>query len=1631
MDNTAIATLPSISGSFPQLPEPLIPRPQYIEAFDTALDGPVSMVIIEGEEGAGKTVLAAQYSLSKPERTFSLFVSGLSAFSRSPEFLLWDLCDQIHWLFHGRRMPEADNAELFLRQSKLRLQRLAARSKVPFVFVVDGLLEAVDAAPGLVSLVLTEYLPLGVSGFKFLLTGESARIPETIRDKVLFKPFPLIGFTSDEAKAYLSDCCRDPAALTEIYRTFKLPGKLASIRRILAGGSPLDPSAIPTTFAELFGVEWRAVAETNDTLMEALALLGHSRHELTVDDLSRLLSKPTSEINSLFAGIRFVTIDGRTGFVNFVSTSFKRFVAAKLERRRDGAIERIISDLYSRKLSPAALEQLPQYLDIAGRPAEIIEYLTPDYLSRISGQTQSLAPVDVAIESGIRAARRLRQPTDMARFVLQRAAIRDLGKETVLGSEVEANLSLGQESVAYSLSQRAGLKEHRLALLAKVTRHQHKVGKPIVPEIVEEIKRLVDATDFRAIPSKAVEIASDLVFVEPELAMRLVESAIGSSQDYPLDVALAHLSISASDDARTDAGARLSSDAISEKITNPDVRGLVRGVSSLIGKYAEDELLSRCEQIKATQECIALLERWSVTNSENASAWRVTDYAIERILKTTEFVASAATFRRLASPLPYVAGVHPDKANRTLQRIIAQLLVLQKRGPAVEYVRLELLVAETEATWDPRQALDRIEQLVYGSGTLDSANRADALAWVLRMLSENVGRLPDEAADLNALVEGELIGAVNAVLASTAEHGVALRGVVRALVPVRAKLAKTIIGRANISERRDALRREAMARLVLPTIKSVDFELLNQFLSEIEESSVRDEVRYYILRQVEGRKDKGSRDSKRLIASSLGTAKAPLKALACSVGYSLCLGSGCAELRELIPAFKREMEAAFEGINSGWDQVDIGFAVATQLANSDTAMATSFMEKAEQARRRTPLAEQGSARAYIGSVRLAIRAFMGVVAQHIDTEESLAQLRRLISRVPSEGERARLWSAVAQRCFSIGAVELANRLCDTELVPSLDAISDQAFQAFVLVDVAPALFRRHAATALLRIAKLEGTSRNDAVWNVCRFVLAGLPTTEPLEWAGQPYELDYAGALDAIACLRYCDRDTTFAFTVMDLCSALTSDTGIQRVSKGQRADIDRSLSELCDAKLPSPTGVQHEGYRVLVHAALGLLRQTNELFWRALLSDAIALPNVADQAFTLAVLADIIPTKFTDVRSEALARGLAFAEGIAASVDKIDRLRLLGQAAAKFDLKTAKEVLERAFRLSASHPSDMRKAQERMIDFAYRLDPEFAESLAGHLEDDPAHIRGRLAVNEIRSSLRGTVSNADLEKLGERRLGEFGWSMLAGLNAGRVSHMHAEDMLPVIERAGSDMEDAYDILSWFIQNSIARYAGTAFGAVHLVDLFNSIVFACELTYHVILNVTGRRPETVAASISVDASSSAEVISPGERQRAIERVAQWLQDVCPKYLKISDPYFTPDDLYLLKLIRDANPSCLVQMLVGEKKHKDDRVPEPYEEAYRQRWKAVSAQDPPETTIVVAGLIPTWECPVHERWIVCDGKGLRLGTSFSGLGRRRESDITELVEAAAREREATLSVYLGLATRTAAGDRIHYTAFTLP
>ena len=58
MTPAVVAGLPDICTGFPALPDPLISRPHFLNTIETMFDSATQLVVIEGQEGLGKTTLA-------------------------------------------------------------------------------------------------------------------------------------------------------------------------------------------------------------------------------------------------------------------------------------------------------------------------------------------------------------------------------------------------------------------------------------------------------------------------------------------------------------------------------------------------------------------------------------------------------------------------------------------------------------------------------------------------------------------------------------------------------------------------------------------------------------------------------------------------------------------------------------------------------------------------------------------------------------------------------------------------------------------------------------------------------------------------------------------------------------------------------------------------------------------------------------------------------------------------------------------------------------------------------------------------------------------------------------------------------------------------------------------------------------------------------------------------------------------------------------------------------------------------------------------------------------------------------------------------------------------------------------
>ena len=141
MAEAELINLMAIASTVPTVVDPLIDRGNVLDTIDTIFEAGTELILVEGEEGIGKTILLYQFVARHPENAISLFIRPSSRWGYDPEIIGHDLCNQLSWILNRKELSESDFDISFLRSSLYQLQRRIRRRIEHFYFVIDGLHE--------------------------------------------------------------------------------------------------------------------------------------------------------------------------------------------------------------------------------------------------------------------------------------------------------------------------------------------------------------------------------------------------------------------------------------------------------------------------------------------------------------------------------------------------------------------------------------------------------------------------------------------------------------------------------------------------------------------------------------------------------------------------------------------------------------------------------------------------------------------------------------------------------------------------------------------------------------------------------------------------------------------------------------------------------------------------------------------------------------------------------------------------------------------------------------------------------------------------------------------------------------------------------------------------------------------------------------------------------------------------------------------------------------------------------------------------------------------------------------------------------------------------------------------------
>jgi hypothetical protein len=1633
-----------ICNSFPETYGIQIKRENILHSLETTLGSETYILTIEGCEGMGKTTLLAQFASKNCNNCASVFVKPNSRITHDPNFLLADICNQIHWILRGEEYPptlEVDDT--LLRRLILELSRRAARLNRKFYFVLDGL-EDIPKEGASVQRLMIGMMPLGLQRFRFLFSGTADEVLPHLRGRVAHKSFILPPFTFEDTLAYFSDLNLPRELLEELYRVCKgVPGYLASIRRIIEAGTPVESlvDQLPETIPELFEIEWKTVDRDNENQQSILALIAHDKKKRSVKELADVLNLDSESIRILLAPLRFIKLATREGDeIEFVSDAFRRFASTRLAKWREPIRLRLIDYLLERKDSNDALSFLPTFLQEAGRLDELLDYLSPDHFAAMIERSQSLLPVQQKAELGLESALRLGNDGDLLRFGIQKSTLTGLDACGTLRSEIEARMALNEYQSAMALAQSAVLRQDRLRMLAVVARLQREQGFVPDSEVLEQIDVLFKEVDHSEFGDRRVEVATDLMYSKPELAIQLVEKRIPSApDDHTVDWGLVRLSIVAAVERnRQESGMVSRADDIRLRIKDQQAFRVSTAVSLIAGRYSAREVIAEIEKLPSAVDRLFLLRQWALHADSSHEVADVLQYALNLAIRTTEYTPHAAHLRELATPLPFVAD--HDRARELVSVFDAQKGTVERLGPTEDYVRLQLTLAETEAVYNVEAAANRLVETylnVSDQKDLDLKTACTArIIAAIPLIDPNL--VNKDCADVQESVLGEFEDNVTNLLNSTADHYLVTRGLIEALAPIHYDLAFRVIKSINTEPRRDLALLDLVKHAPDEPLDRIPVPFIQKVLDAFADRELQDEALVVVLKKIADSPDE------KMLCDKIGTF-VPLmgrisaindglnRVKACCFAIKALSRSESAEFKGVLNKLKGVLQQTWESMDDGWRKVDAGFRIATNLAPYVREVGKDYLAAADRLNQN--FGEDYASFGYTSCLRLAMRAYSGLLPKRFDLTDDFKAIADRIDRVKAESTRVFLWTDVALRSVRSDRISDAKRVVAGHIKPLLDQIGSRSSGdlAHAVTTSAPALYVWHKATALELIGVLPSQLRDVAWSRITNFILTTVSPSDPYGESDAPahYHLTFDSALEICELLPHFNSDTLTYITIRNLV-----DSAIWRnneFSQQQKADLAYRLVRVVDAKFPNQRFIVHEGYKILGKAQINRLKKSS-YSWEELITAGRNIPNLSDKVFVMAYLAEAQTTANPADRVALLKEAKGFADLIPSVLDRVDRYNILAKTSCDVDPALCKECIREAMKaVSHSDDPEAEPARKKVVDFAHRIDPELASSLASSLDDDSARaqVRERIELLELKKKMaEGSLQEPTVDPRRAHRVSAAAWKLLGALNAARIAPLRVAEMRQFIRFAAArPMSEAYPILSWVIENAIQRRAHADEARGLLRKLFEATLVGSDLSFSIAGKKTSR-PRPIYADFNGKVATSV-LVRSGERDRALQFLRDWLETRAAEYLKICDPFWGPNDLEVFRLVLDCSPKLKVSVLTSKKHQDQEKVIPPWEDTYRRSWALqYSDQNPPENEIVIVGARSSGELPIHDRWWVTKGAGIRLGTSFSSIGGKKDSEISTMDEQEARQKEAEIDQFLTFDRREYNGEKLSWSVFSL-
>ncbi|AGY82970.1 hypothetical protein [Carnobacterium inhibens] len=1653
-EESKIIDLLTLSSSFPKDILNEIQRDNMIDAIEDIFKEK-DIVFVKGDTGFGKTVLLKQFCQKYYKNSISLFINPFLSSSYNIDLVTHDLYSQIKYYLDNSSVSINDSQQMskIIYGKILRELKINSRSRNKDVyFVIDGLDHITQEEGYIISDIINDLLPIGSSKIKLLFSSEKDRIiGEVIKLDSNYEELRIVGLTDEEVGTIFNTSKKTYSVeeISSVRSYFRgNPQKIQQFKKIYDEKDVVDIelelSSLPQ---DLFEVEWRNVDTSNDTLMKILAIITFDNHINNYNTIQKHLRIDRDIIIKSINTYNFFEIDKYEN-ISFYSEYFRKGIAIKLEGYKVSTINLLIDDILE-KNEDEELSFLPDYYEKTERYEELLNFLDNKNFARILLKSETMSSISTLIKKGLSISNKINNESNLFKFSLENSIVKQKYNKS-WQSEIDALVSLKEEDKALLIAQDSPLLEDKIQMLSLIARRQKEYGKSPSEDIIEEIKLIYQRLDPENLGTKGVEIAADLIYVNPDMAIELVEKAYGiKNEGNSLDkalVAMTMASLNKSDEVTIDTTAI---GTIKEKLKDPEIKEFFNDFYFFIGKYSPKELLQEIHKINSLNTKVDILASWCESNEDAVDeSVEIVKYIFELITSNNEYKTNAGIYRKISEQLKVL---NIESIKTVLPLFYLNLTEIKLHGPTIEYVllMLNLIKAKEKNLMIEEVKIEFIDLYFYINEIEDISIKLEAISHYYKCLLDLEMKIKlEESEGLLTSVEDDIEVFVCKILNDTASQMVELNKAVRILSPLKPIYILELISKVNITYNREFLY-HTFANSLLEVDVTLDvYEKVITSLGRIEHyQDVYDDIVLSLIKALYKYSDQLDKIwySKLFSLINVIDRVAESRVRLESLNYMYII----MKQHNLFSSKNPEINF-INKIKQNWDDIDIiprkveiGFDNIKLVSPYSIKLAREYQSIISDYRNKDDYMEIGDCLILIHSLKLLIRSYKGLLLRTKNHDFSLDQdykeIKKLIQQVPSNGERALLWSEMYTACFAAGYKDTANSIASLEIKTNIERISDsdRRYKGSVIQKTAPCLYFSHEKTALILFNSLPEDEKDTCFNYICEFIYTKNNYYEPFDSRlVEGFDLSYEEIIDICELVMLMTNDSLQFKQINTIIESINNKTYL---SKEQKNHIRKRLLDIIESQFPSKINIKHNGYKLVSLARLSLLSQNNTKELEEYEKLAEEIPNTTDKLFTKTVIATSYKHAKINKMRELLSSVEAELINIESINERISQVEFMAEKVQKKD----KILNQKYIKLGLDYTKfvdgkDKIETEKRLIDLAYQMNEDFAKSLVSSLKGDgrskqvQGEIDERVAFLELKNKIIGNKNNSDEKDLKDiSKLKNIGWSMLGSLNANRVAPKKFEDLIIYLKKASYlPIEESFPIYSWVIENNNIKYVKQKNAKRDFIrEVFNAVLVACKFTL-IKAGATKDNLRNIKNLFQVDKEEGI-LVERGKRDLAIGFIEEWVQESTEEYIKICDPYFQKSDLEFIQLLRGINENIEFQVLTSRKIMNQEISSGNFKEEFIDYWKLnIADQSPPETNIVIAGTTTDGSLPIHDRWIISKNSGLRLGTSLNSLGKGKDSEINILSETNRIIIEEKIDGYLIQQKRFSDKEKMEYYSFWL-